>query len=86
MDQLLALAVVVPLLAAAATSACTPLFRGRRRALDLVAIGTAAGVAVILFVIMIRTAGHDQVYWFAGFRPVRGVVIGPSSHTGRGRG
>jgi multicomponent Na+:H+ antiporter subunit D len=75
-DQLLALAVVVPLLAAAATSAGAPLFRGHRRVLDLVGLGTAAAVAVILFVIMIRTSGHDQVYWFAGFRPVRGVAIG----------
>jgi len=75
-DQLLALAVVVPLLAAAATSAGAPLFRGHRRALDLVALSTAAAVAVMLFVIMIRTAGHDEVYWFAGFRPARGVVIG----------
>ncbi len=30
----------------------------------------------MLFVIMLRTAGRDQVYWFAGFRPARGVVIG----------
>ena len=76
MDQLLALAVAVPLLAAAAISACAPLFRGRRRALDLAAIGTAAAVAAMLFVIMIRTADRDQVYWFAGFRPTRGIVIG----------
>ena len=76
MDQLLALAVAVPLLAAAAISACAPLFRGRRRALDLAAIGTAAAVAAMLFVIMIRTADRDQVYWFAGFRPARGIVIG----------
>ena len=76
MDQLLALAVAVPLLAAAAISACAPLFRRRRRALDLAAIGTAAAVACMLFVIMIRTADRDQVYWFAGFRPARGVVIG----------
>jgi multicomponent Na+:H+ antiporter subunit D len=75
-DQLLALAVAVPLLAAAAISACAPLFRGRRRALDLAAIGTAAAVAAMLFVIMIRTADRDQVYWFAGFRPARGIVIG----------
>jgi multicomponent Na+:H+ antiporter subunit D len=27
-------------------------------------------------VIMARTASGDQVYWFAGFRPARGVVIG----------
>ena len=76
MDQLLALAVAVPLLAAAAISACAPLFRRRRRALDLAAIGTAAAVASMLFVIMIRTADRDQVYWFAGFRPARGIVIG----------
>jgi multicomponent Na+:H+ antiporter subunit D len=75
-DQLLALAVAVPLLAAAAISACAPLFRVRRRALDLAAIGTAAAVAFMLFVIMIRTADRDQVYWFAGFRPARGIVIG----------
>ena len=76
MDQLLALAVVVPLIAAAAISACAPLFRGRRRALDLAAIGTAAAVAGMLFVILIRSADRDQVYWFAGFRPARGIVIG----------
>ena len=25
---------------------------------------------------MVRTAGGDQVYWFAGFRPARGIAIG----------
>ena len=30
----------------------------------------------MLFVIMIRTARGDQVYWFAGFRPAHGVSIG----------
>src|SRR5579862_189022 len=30
----------------------------------------------MLGVIMIRTAGGDQVYWFAGFRPAHGVSIG----------
>ena len=76
MDQLLALAVVVPLLAAAAVSAAGPLLRTRRRLLDAVAIGVAASVAVMLMVIMVRTAGGDQVYWFAGFRPSHGVAIG----------
>jgi multicomponent Na+:H+ antiporter subunit D len=75
-DQLLALAVVVPLLAAAAVSAAGPLLRTRRRLLDAVAIGVAASVAVMLMVIMVRTAGGDQVYWFAGFRPSHGVAIG----------
>ena len=76
MDQLLALVVVVPLLVAAAVTVCGPLFRSRRRILDLVAILTAAAVAVMLFVIMIRTTRGDQVYWFAGFRPAHGVSIG----------
>jgi multicomponent Na+:H+ antiporter subunit D len=76
LHQLLALVVAVPLLAAAALTACGPVFRGARRALDLAAIVTAAAVAVMLGVIMIRSAGQDQVYWFAGFRPAHGVVIG----------
>src|ERR1700727_903060 len=52
------------------------MFRSRRRILDVVAILTAAAVAVMLFVIMIRTARGAQVYWFAGFRPAHGVSIG----------
>jgi multicomponent Na+:H+ antiporter subunit D len=75
-DQLLALATVVPLLAAAAVSAAGPLLRARRRLLDAVAIGVAASVAVMLMVIMFRTVAGDQVYWFAGFRPSRGIAIG----------
>ncbi len=76
MDQLLALAVVVPLLAAAAISAVGPLFGRRRRVLDAAAIGVAAAVAVLLLIIMVRTADGDQVYWFGGFRPSRGIAIG----------
>jgi multicomponent Na+:H+ antiporter subunit D len=75
-DQLLALAVVVPLLTAAAVSAARPLLGGRRRVLDAVAIGAAASVAVMLVIIMVRSAGGDQVYWFGGFRPARGIAIG----------
>lgn len=76
MDQLLALVVAVPLLAAAGITAFGPLLRGRRRLLDALAIVTAACVAVMLCVIMIRTAGGDEVYWFGGFRPAHGVAIG----------
>jgi multicomponent Na+:H+ antiporter subunit D len=75
-DQLPALAVVVPLLATAAISALNPLLRSRRRVLDTAAIVTAAAVTVMLFALMIRTAHGDEVYWFAGFRPHRGAVIG----------
>jgi multicomponent Na+:H+ antiporter subunit D len=76
MDQLLALAVVVPLLAAAAISAAGPLIGDRRRILDAAAILVAACVAVMLMLIMFRTTGGDQVYWFAGFRPSHGIAIG----------
>ena len=76
MDQLLALVVAVPLLAAAAITGAGPLLGNRRRVLDAVAIAVAAAVAVMLMIIMVRTAGGDQVYWFAGFRPARGIAIG----------
>jgi multicomponent Na+:H+ antiporter subunit D len=75
-DQLLALPLAVPLLAAAVITGAGPLLGGRRRVLDAVAIGVAAATAVMLAVIMVRTAGGDEVYWFAGFRPARGVAIG----------
>jgi multicomponent Na+:H+ antiporter subunit D len=75
-DQLLPLAVVVPLLVAAAISALTPLLRRRRRILDSTAIVTSAAVAGMLAVIMIRVAHQDQTYWFAGFGPHRGIAIG----------
>ena len=76
MDHLLALVVTVPLIAAAAITAAGPLFGTRRQVLDAVAIAVAASVTVMLAVIMVRTAGGDEVYWFGGFRPVRGVAIG----------
>ena len=76
MDQLLPLAVVVPLLVAAAIGALNPLLRRRRRILDSVAIVTSAVVTGLLLVILIRVAGHDETYWFGGFRPQHGIVIG----------
>jgi multicomponent Na+:H+ antiporter subunit D len=75
-DQLLALVVTVPLLAAAALTGARPLLGSRRRSLDAVAIAVAAAVTVMLAVVMVRTSGGDQVYWFAGFRLDRGAVIG----------
>jgi multicomponent Na+:H+ antiporter subunit D len=71
-----ALAVVVPLLAAAAISALNPVLRHRRRVLDGAAIAASAAVAVMLLVLLSRTAQGDVVYWFAGFRPSHGIAIG----------
>jgi multicomponent Na+:H+ antiporter subunit D len=75
-DQLLALVVAVPLLTAAAITAVGPLLGRRRRTLDAIAIAAAAANAVMLGVIMVRTYGGDQTYWFAGFHPARGITIG----------
>jgi multicomponent Na+:H+ antiporter subunit D len=76
MDQLCALSVTVPLLAAAAVLAARPLLAGHRRVLDLAAVLTSASVAVMLLFLVFRTEGGDSTYWFAGFRPVAGVAIG----------
>jgi multicomponent Na+:H+ antiporter subunit D len=76
MNQLPALAVVVPLLAAAALSVLNRPLSHRRRVLDSAAIATSAAVVVMLAVLMFRTAHGDAVYWFAGFRPSHGVAIG----------
>jgi multicomponent Na+:H+ antiporter subunit D len=76
LDQLLALSVAVPLLTAAAITAGGSLLGKRRRALDAVAVAVAAATTVMLVLIMVRTFGGDQVYWFAGFRPAHGIVIG----------
>jgi multicomponent Na+:H+ antiporter subunit D len=76
MHQLLGLVVAVPLLAAAAITGAGPLLGSKRRVLDAIAIAVAGVVAVMLAVITAQTAHGDQVYWFAGFRPVHGIVIG----------
>jgi multicomponent Na+:H+ antiporter subunit D len=76
MDQLYALAVTVPLVAAAGLLATRSLFEGHRRVPDLVAIGVSASVAVMLAFLVVRTYGADSTYWFAGFRPSGGIVIG----------
>jgi hypothetical protein len=34
-------------------------------------------------IIMFRTARGDQVYWFGGFRPSRGIAIGIDFEAGR---
>ena len=76
MDQLYALSVAVPLVAAAALLATRPLFAGHRRVADLVAVAVSASVAVMLAFLVVRTYGADSAYWFAGFRPSGGIVIG----------
>jgi multicomponent Na+:H+ antiporter subunit D len=75
MNPLFPLSVAVPLLTAAALLACRPLLRNRRQVRGLVAVAASASVAVMLGALVVRT-GAGSVYWFAGFRPAGGVVIG----------
>jgi multicomponent Na+:H+ antiporter subunit D len=75
-DQLLPLAVVLPLLMAAAIGALNPLLRRHRRILDSMAIAASAVVAGLLVIIVVRVTHHDETYWFSGFRPHHGIAIG----------
>ena len=75
MNPLFPLAVVVPLLTAAALLALRAPLRGKRQVRGLVAVAAAAAVAVMLLFLTFRTTS-GSVYWFAGFRPSGGVVIG----------
>ena len=76
MDQLLPLATVIPLIVAAGISALNPVLGRQRRVLDVVAILTSVAVAGVLAAILVQVWHQDQVYWFAGFHPKHGVVIG----------
>jgi multicomponent Na+:H+ antiporter subunit D len=76
LDQLLPLTVAVPLLGAAAVTGAKPLLANHRKILDLLAILTATAETAMLAVITARSYTRDEVYWFAGFRPAHGVVIG----------
>ena len=76
MHSLIPLPVVLPLLVAAVVAVLNAPLRRMRRVLDAIAIVTSAAVAVILGLLTAWTASGDSVYWFAGFRPHHGVVIG----------
>src|SRR5690348_6624470 len=75
MNQLFPLAVTVPLLVAAALLAFRSLLQDKRQVRGLVAVAASASVAVMLLVLTLRTSS-TPVYWFAGFRPAKGVAIG----------
>jgi multicomponent Na+:H+ antiporter subunit D len=75
MNQLSPLSVAVPLLTAAALLAFRAPLKERRNVRNLVAVAASASVAVMLLILTLRT-NAGLVYWFAGFRPSRGVAIG----------
>jgi multicomponent Na+:H+ antiporter subunit D len=47
-----------------------------RLARDLTAIAVALATTVLTLILMVVSAGHPMIYWFSGWRPAGGMVIG----------
>jgi multicomponent Na+:H+ antiporter subunit D len=47
-----------------------------RWARDLIAIAVALATTTLTLILMAASAGHPMIYWFSGWRPSRGMVIG----------
>jgi multicomponent Na+:H+ antiporter subunit D len=75
MDQLFPLVIAVPLMVAAALLALRPFLKDKRNVRSVVAVAASVSVAVMLIFLVIA-ADSGSAYWFAGFRPAGGVVIG----------
>ena len=76
MHWLAPLAVAIPFTVAAALAA-TSFLLGRRPAdwLTLVTAGTTAALCIAIF---LHVGGGRDVYWFGGWKPVKGVALGVS--------
>ena len=66
--------VAVPLGGAALMAAFSRLLP--RWARDLIAIAVALATAALTLTLMASSAGHPMIYWFSGWRPAGGMVIG----------
>jgi multicomponent Na+:H+ antiporter subunit D len=67
-------AVAVPLAGAALMAAFSRLLP--RRARDLIAIAVALATTTLTLILMAGSAGRPMIYWFSGWRPSGGMVIG----------
>jgi len=47
-----------------------------RLARDLIAIAVALATTALTLILTAASAGHPLIYWFSGWRPARGMVIG----------
>jgi multicomponent Na+:H+ antiporter subunit D len=66
--------VVVPLTGAALMAGFSRLLP--RWARDVIAIGVAIATCALTLILMVSSAGRPLIYWFAGWGPVGGRVIG----------
>lgn len=65
---------ILPLGSAAALAGLNRLLARKLR--DLLAVGAALATTALSLLAMVESSGHPIVYWFSGWRPVSGVVIG----------
>ncbi len=73
-NVLLPASAVVPLGGAAVLAGFSWLLP--RRARDLIAIAVALATTAMTLTVMAASAGHPMIYWFSGWRPSAGMVIG----------
>ena len=66
--------VVVPLTGAALMAGFSRLLP--RRARDLIAIAVAIATCALTLILMVSSDGRPMIYWFSGWRPAGGMVIG----------
>jgi multicomponent Na+:H+ antiporter subunit D len=68
------LSVAVPLAGAALMAGFSRLLP--RWARDLIAIAVALATTALTLILVASSAGHPMIYWFSGWRPSGGMVIG----------
>ena len=66
--------VAVPLAGAALTAGFSGLLP--RCARDVIAIAIALATCALTFIFIAASAGRPMIYWFSGWRPAHGMVIG----------
>jgi hypothetical protein len=66
--------VVVPLTGAALMAGFSRLLP--RWARDVIAIAVAIATCTLTLILMVSSAGRPMIYWFSGWRPAGGMVIG----------
>jgi multicomponent Na+:H+ antiporter subunit D len=66
--------IAVPLAGAALLAGFSRLLP--RWARDLIAIAVAVATTTLTLILMAASAGHPMIYWFSGWRPSAGMVVG----------
>src|SRR5947209_3658303 len=74
MTPLIPLAIAIPMVVAALMVAAAPLIP--RQLADLLAIATASAVTAISALLLSRSIGGGEIYWFGGWMPLHGFAIG----------